>query len=124
MMENSQIGQIVESAISNLSRVAEVNTIIGKPIVMLDGTTIMPISQVSFAFMAGGGEYGNKGAEKRFSRFDPQSNFAGGTGGGAMLTPVGFLVVDQNGVRVIEAEQEGILEKILDTAKGIFNDKK
>lgn len=121
-MENSQIGQIVESAISNLSRVAEVNTIIGKPIVMLDGTTIMPISQISFAFMAGGGEYGNKTAERRFSRFEPQSNFAGGTGGGATLTPVGFLVVDQNGVRVIEAEKSNFLDKILDTARGILNE--
>lgn len=121
-MENSQIGQIVESAISNLSRVAEVNTIIGKPIVMLDGTTIMPISQISFAFMAGGGEYGNKTAERRFSRFEPQSNFAGGTGGGAMLTPVGFLVVDQNGVRVIEAEKSNFLDKILDTARDMFNE--
>lgn len=121
-MENSQIGQIVESAISNLSRVAEVNTIIGKPIVMLDGTTIMPISQISFAFMAGGGEYGNKAAERRFSRFEPQSNFAGGTGGGAMLTPVGFLVVDQNGVRVVEAEKSNFLDKILDTARDMFNE--
>ena len=121
-MENSQIGQIVESAISNLSRVAEVNTIIGKPIVMLDGTTIMPISQISFAFMAGGGEYGNKTAERRFSRFEPQTNFAGGTGGGAMLTPVGFLVVDQNGVRVIEAEKSNFLDKILDTARDMFNE--
>ena len=121
-MENSQIGQIVESAISNLSRVAEVNTIIGKPIVMLDGTTIMPISQISFAFMAGGGEYGNKTAERRFSRFEPQSNFAGGTGGGAMLTPVGFLVVDQNGVRVVEAEKSNFLDKILDTARDMFNE--
>lgn len=122
-MENSQIGEIVEAAISNLSRVAEVNTIIGKPIVMLDGTTIMPISQISFAFMAGGGEYGNKMSSRRLSRFEPDSKFAGGTGGGAQLTPVGFLVVDSNGVRVIHADKDNLIDKVLDTARGFFDEK-
>ena len=39
-----------------------------------------------------------------------------------MLTPVGFLVVDQNGVRVIEAEKSNFLDKILDTARDMFNE--
>ena len=65
-MENNQINEIVETALSNLQRVAEVNTIVGKPLVTVDGTTIVPVSQITFAFMAGGGEYGNKGTQRRF----------------------------------------------------------
>ena len=57
---DAQISEIVETAVSNLSKVAEVNTIIGKPLVTMDGTTVLPVSQINFAFMAGGGEYGNK----------------------------------------------------------------
>lgn len=50
-MENNQINEIVETALSNLQRVAEVNTIVGKPLVTVDGTTIVPVSQITFAFI-------------------------------------------------------------------------
>ncbi len=118
-MDGVQINEIVQSAITSLSKAAEVNTIIGEPLVTMDGTTILPVSQVTFAFMAGGGEYGNI-TEKRLSKLKPDANFAGGTGGGASLTPVGFLVIDKNGVRMIEAENESVLSKILDIGKGLF----
>ena len=67
-MENTNIREIVETAITNLSRVAEVNTIVGQPLVTMDGTTILPVSQITFAFMAGGGEYGNKSEKRGFQR--------------------------------------------------------
>ena len=120
-MENSQIKEIVETAISNLSRVAEVNTIIGQPLVTMDGTTILPVSQVTFAFMAGGGEYGNKGAKRGFDKYGADANFAGGSGGGATLTPVCFLVVSQDGVKVIEADKTNTIEKIFDVAKDVVS---
>lgn len=116
---DQQISDIVETAVSNLSKVAEVNTIIGKPIVTMDGTTIMPISQITFAFMAGGGEYGNKVPPKKFLSDGSLANFAGGSGGGASLTPVGFLVIDREGVRVIEADRESTANKLFDVAKDI-----
>lgn len=114
---DQQINEIVETAITNLSKVAEVNTIIGKPIVTYDGTTILPISQVTFAFMAGGGQYGNKTPPKHFVGNGTNANFAGGSGGGASLTPVGFLVVDKSGVRVIDADKSNTIDKIFDIAK-------
>lgn len=114
---DQQISEIVETAVSNLSKVAEVNTIIGKPIVTMDGTTIMPISQITFAFMAGGGEYGNKTPPKRFVTDGTNANFAGGSGGGASLTPVGFLIIDREGVRVLEADKQNTVDKIFDVAK-------
>ena len=117
-MEGEQINQIVETVISNLSKVAEVNTIIGKPLVTLDGTTILPISQISFAFVAGGGEYGDKLTERRFKK-QMDGTFVGGSGGGATLTPVGFLVVDKNGVKIVDADSDNVISKILDVAKDI-----
>lgn len=120
-MENTNIKEIVETAISNLSRVAEVNTIVGQPLVTMDGTTILPVSQITFAFMAGGGEYGNKSAKRGFQKDGVDANFAGGSGGGATLTPVCFLVVDKNGVKVIEADKGSTIEKIFDVAKDVVN---
>ena len=120
-MENAQIREIVETAITNLSRVAEVNTIVGQPLVTFDGTTILPVSQVTFAFMAGGGEYGNKAGKRGFNRDGANANFAGGSGGGATLTPVCFLVVSDGNVKVIDADKSNTIEKIFDVAKDVVN---
>ena len=116
-MENNSINEIVETALSNLQKVAEVNTIVGKPLVTVDGTTIVPVSQITFAFMAGGGEYGNKNGKNTFARVGLDSNFAGGSGGGASLVPVGFLIVDRDGVRMMETTGGGVLDKIVDAAR-------
>ena len=117
----TQIAEIVESAIANLSKVAEVNTIIGKPIVTFDGTTILPISQITLAFMAGGGEYGNKNLTKSFAKNAIDGNFAGGSGGGATMKPIGFLVVNKDGVSMISTENNSTLDKIIDIAKDLTN---
>ncbi len=120
-MENTPISDIVETALSNLSKVAEVNTIIGKPLVTFDGTTVLPISQITFAFMAGGGEYGTS-AKKFNSPAEP--NFAGGSGGGASLTPVGFLVIDKEGVRMLKADSSTTADKIFDVVKDLVGSNK
>lgn len=113
----TQITEIVENAISNLTKAAEINTIIGKPIVTYDGTTILPISQITFAFMAGGGEYGNKNLVKSFAKNNIDNNFAGGSGGGATMKPVGFLVINKDGVNMVTAESESTFDKIIDVVK-------
>lgn len=113
----TQISEIVENAISNLTKAAEINTIIGKPIVTYDGTTILPISQITFAFMAGGGEYGNKNVVKSFAKNGIDNNFAGGSGGGATMKPVGFLVINKDGVNMVTAENANTLDKIIDVVK-------
>ena len=35
----------------------DVDTVIGEPILTQDGSTVIPVSRVSFGFVAGGGEY-------------------------------------------------------------------
>lgn len=116
---DAQISEIVEAAVTNLSKIAEVNTIIGKPLITMDGTTVLPVSQINFAFMAGGGEYGNKSAKRR--DYIDNSNFAGGSGGGASLTPVCFLIVNKDGVKVVDTDRSGTIDKIFDVAKDIAN---
>lgn len=123
-MDNNQISSIVETAVGNLSKVAEVNTIIGNPIVTMDGKTIMPISQISFAFMAGGGEYGDKNVSKNLLKEGLSGHFAGGSGGGASLNPVGFLVIDKDGVSVVNVPEEGNMGKVLDIVKDVLKNVK
>ena len=113
--KENQIREIVDSAVSNIREAAEVNTIIGKPLVTMDGTTILPISQVSFAFFAGGGEYAQPLVKNGM-----QNQFAGGSGGGASLTPVGFLVIKQDDVKVVNTLGQNSFDKLADVAKDIL----
>ena len=120
---NNQIREIVDSAVANLSKVAETNTIIGNAIFTANGTTIMPISQLNFMFVAGGSEYG-RADKKGGSKIDDEGYFAGASGGGATLTPVGFLVVSPNGVEVINSPQESSFSKMMDLVAGLVHDDK
>ena len=52
-------------------RAFDVNTIIGDPITSPDGTIIIPVSKVSFGFVAGGSDLPTKA---------PKEVFAGGSG--------------------------------------------
>ena len=113
-----QIREIVDSTVNNLAKAAEANTIIGKPLVTMEGITVLPISQVTFAYFAGGGDY-----KKKTHRPNSDKNFAGGSGGGASLTPIGFLVIDKEGVRIINAEAKNSASKILDIASNLFKAK-
>mgnify|MGYP000997827336 CR=1 FL=1 len=114
----NQIQQIVDAAVTNIRDAAKVNTIIGQPLLSNDGSTILPVSQVSFAFVAGGGEYG-KNNGKHFKENDT-NQFAGGSGGGATLSPVGFLVLNNQGIKLIKFDEESTLEKLADVASSII----
>jgi len=74
------------------------------------GTSIIPVSQVACGFMAGGGEYG-KEIGKDASKGLP---FAGGSGAGVSVQPVGFLVVSGDQVRLISIKGDRTIERIIE----------
>ena len=56
-MEKHPIENIMSTTMENIRDMVDVNTVIGEPITTQDGSTVIPISRVSFGFVAGGGEY-------------------------------------------------------------------
>lgn len=91
-MENtSNIGNLMESTMSKIREMVDVDTIIGAPINTPDGIMIIPVSKVSYGFGGGGGDYPAGG----------KSGFGGGSGVGVKIEPIGFLVVKDGGVRMI-----------------------
>ena len=54
-----QIDKLIEGTIENLKSVVDSNNIVGKPIVNGD-LVVVPISKITFGFVAGGGEYGDR----------------------------------------------------------------
>lgn len=82
--------QLLEDAIKNINTMADVNTVIGEPISLPNGVVIVPFSKVSLGFATGGSDRKPK-AEVN------QPLFAGGSGAGVSVTPLGFIVVDAEG---------------------------
>jgi len=85
-MSNSIEG-ILGVSMEKIREMVDVNTIIGDPIAAPNGTTIIPISKVSFGFASGGSDLPTQAAEK----------FAGGAGAGVTVKPMAFIVVKADG---------------------------
>ena len=56
-MEKHPIESVMSTTMENIRSMIDVNTIVGDAITTADGSTVVPISRVSFGFVAGGGEY-------------------------------------------------------------------
>lgn len=94
------IGHLMQTTLENIKDMVDVNTVIGEPIPAGGAATIIPVSKVSFGFVAGGGEY--DAAKQPVSAAAP---FAGGGSAGVSVQPVGFLVVNEDGgVKVLPAQ--------------------
>lgn len=85
MNNNQNIAQAIKEALSEVKNLAETQTIIGEPI-KAGGVTIIPVSRVSIGIGIGGGSYGKE-----------SSNGAGGGGTGLTVSPVAFIVIEENG---------------------------
>ncbi len=97
--------QIIDAALSKIGSVADVNTVIGDPIKLPEGVTVIPFSKVSVGFASGGAEYGGLKPDEKTPSIPHSPNFAGGNGAGVSVTPMGFLVIDKTGVRMLDLKR-------------------
>ena len=109
-MEKHPIESLMGTSMESIREMVDVNTVVGDPVQTQDGSTIIPISKVSFGFVAGGGEY-PCGMMRTQTEEMP---FAGGAGAGVSVHPMGFLVCSQNGVRLLSANCATPMERIVE----------
>ncbi|WP_166239269.1 GerW family sporulation protein [Paenibacillus turpanensis] len=123
-MSDHPIQGLMKTAMENIKEMVDVNTIVGDPVETPDGSVIMPISKVGFGFAAGGSEFvADREADQTVSFRNDSMNatvalpFGGGSGGGVSITPIAFLVVGKEGVKVVPLDnQTHIAEKLIDSA--------
>ncbi len=111
----------MQTTLENIKEMVDVNTVVGEPVAAGNGATVIPISKVSFGFLTGGGEYDT--ARKAENAPDGLP-FAGGSGAGVSVQPVGFLVVEENGVKMLPAQHLTTLERALNGAPQMIEDEK
>lgn len=107
------VENVLENTLKNLKSMVDIDCIVGSPISQ-DGSCIIPISKVAVGFVSGGGEYNTKKKKVVYP-------FAGGSGGGCNITPIGFLVVTKDKVQFIKVEAESNVEKVVDIVKDIVS---
>ncbi len=91
-MKETPVNKIMENTLDKMREMVDVSTIIGDPIKTGD-TTLIPVSKVSYGFTSGGTDLPSK-----------QNNelFGGGGGGGITITPVAFIVIQNDKVRMMQ----------------------
>ena len=94
-MAEHPIQGLMNVTMDKIRQMADSNTIIGKPIKTDDGTTILPVSRISFGFASAGTDFDGKNAANK-------DLCGGGSGAGVNIQPVAFLVVKDGCVRTIQ----------------------
>ena len=94
-MAEHPIQGLMNVTMDKIRQMADSNTIIGKPIKTDDGTTILPVSRISFGFASAGTDFDGKNAANK-------DLFGGGSGAGVNIQPVAFLVIKDGCVRTIQ----------------------
>ena len=77
-----------------LQALVDTNTVVGDPIVTADGTTVIPITKVSYGIAGGGTDFTTKSQKNA-------NPCGGGAGASVTLTPVSFLVIKDGHTRMI-----------------------
>lgn len=96
MGNNHPINELMATTIQKIRELVDANTIVGEPITANESVTLIPVSKISFGFGTGGGDYSGK-----IQKQDGSNSFGGGGGAGVKITPVAFLVISGESVRVL-----------------------
>ena len=122
-MEN-KVQNLMGLSIDKIREMVDVNTVIGEPMTLADGMTLIPVSRVAYGFASGGSDLPTKGT---------QELFGGGGGAGITIVPIAFLCIHNGNVRVVPMVSEpdtinqavNMIPDVVDRISGLFKkDKK
>lgn len=92
---SQNLPNMLENTITKIREMVDVNSVVGDPIVTADGVTIIPISKVSIGLGGGGSDFVSRHPNKQ------ENPFGGGVGAGIKVTPIAFMVIRGENVRML-----------------------
>lgn len=117
-MDKHPIEGLMSEAMDHIRQMVDVNTIVGSPITTPDGTTVIPISKVTFGFGAGGSQFSAKPTGKK----EDEALFGGGSGGGVSISPVAFLIVNSEQIKLLPVKSASTTtDKLIDLVPELIN---
>lgn len=116
MVEREQkINDLINASLVTLNDIADVNTVMGKPIVTASGIQIIPFSKITMGTLSGGGEYGDVKIVKETDSMP----FAGGSGSVVSMKPMGFIIDDGKTCRMLRVTDEP-MDNLIEKASEIL----
>ena len=106
----NNLSEMMNATMEKLREMVDVNCVVGNPITTPDGTTLIPVSKVTFGFASGGSDGTNV-------------RYGAGSGAGVAITPMAFMVVNSGNVRMIyiDPPTNSSLDKLIDMVPGVID---
>ena len=93
---NHPLNEMMTSSMAKIKDMIDVNTVIGDPITTPDGVTLIPVTKVSVGYGGGGSDFVTKNYPA-----NRDNAFGGGAGAGVTITPMAFVVIRGESVRML-----------------------
>lgn len=93
---SQSLPNLLGETMEKIRSMVDANTTLGDPITTPDGVTIVPVSRIKLGFAGGGADFAPKQ-----DRSAKENNFGGGSGAGVTITPVAFLIIKGESVRLL-----------------------
>ncbi len=105
-MSNNVAG-ILDTLLSKVESFASSKTVVGTP-VNIEGVIIVPLVDVTVGLGAGGGS-------------DDENSGGAGGGLGAKITPSAVLVINNNGVQLVNVKDQDSINKLIDMVPSVLS---
>ena len=105
------IAELINNTLKEAQELMTSRTVVGEPI-KTDTHTVIPVSKVMFGFGGGGAEGDEKG----------KKGYGQGVGGGWSIEPVAFVVVGEDGAKLMTiGDKESLTGKLIDLAPSVID---
>lgn len=124
---NHPLSEMMTSTMAKIHDMIDVNTVIGDPITAGD-VTVIPVTKVSIGYGGGGSDYATRNYPA-----NRDNAFGGGLGAGVSITPIAFLIVRGENVRLLPVAEPAstsvdrlieMIPDLIDKAESFLDDKK
>ena len=89
---NNNVEGLMGVSVEKIRDLVDANTVVGTPIQMGDGITLIPVSKISYGFASGGSDLPSKSSADLFG---------GGAGAGINIVPVAFLTIKNGEINLL-----------------------
>lgn len=116
--KNHPINDLMSTTMQKIREMVDANTIVGQPITTPEGVTLIPVTKLSFGFASGGSDFTTKNHKP-----GDANTFGGGSGAGVNISPVAFLIVKGDSVRVLPVDPSGTstVDRLIDTVPEVVD---
>ena len=119
-MANKNVEGLMGVSVDKIRGMVDADTVVGTPIHLEDGTTLIPVSKISYGFASGGSDLPSKSNAELFG---------GGAGAGINITPVAFITIKDGSINVLPisdkpAAADRVVSMVPEMVDKLFNKKK